>query len=143
MYSGVAFNLIKYTVFRKLSNQGYKQRHGLFFHLSKAQHTEEPRKRTEGNVFCYIIFQVAFEALKRPGWDDIALDDIGLTNGGCRENVYPEPTLVPTTPTTPLLPSKFYSQESISLLEYFKSIVEDLWLLLHSSSKQDRQWQKI
>uniref|UniRef100_A0ABM5FV81 Enteropeptidase n=1 Tax=Pogona vitticeps TaxID=103695 RepID=A0ABM5FV81_9SAUR len=50
-------------------------------------------------------FKVAFEALKRPGWDDIALDDIGLTNGGCRENVYPEPTLVPTTPTTPQLPT--------------------------------------
>ncbi|KAJ7320479.1 hypothetical protein JRQ81_019990, partial [Phrynocephalus forsythii] len=50
-------------------------------------------------------FKVAFDALKKPGWDDIAIDDIGLANGSCKENVYPEPTLVPTTPTTPLLPT--------------------------------------
>ncbi|XP_034970884.2 enteropeptidase isoform X3 [Zootoca vivipara] len=50
-------------------------------------------------------FKVAFDAFKRPGWDGIALDDIGLTNGGCNETVYPEPTLVPTIPTTPQLPT--------------------------------------
>ncbi|XP_053164891.1 enteropeptidase [Hemicordylus capensis] len=48
-------------------------------------------------------FKVAFDAFKRPGWDDIAIDDIELTNGACTESVYPEPTLVPTTPTTPQL----------------------------------------
>ncbi|XP_062983770.1 enteropeptidase [Elgaria multicarinata webbii] len=50
-------------------------------------------------------FKVAFDAFKRQGWDNIAVDDIELANGGCMENVYPEPTLVPTIPTTPLLPS--------------------------------------
>nr|XP_028582781.1 enteropeptidase isoform X2 [Podarcis muralis] len=50
-------------------------------------------------------FKVAFDAFKRPGWDGIALDDIGLTNGGCNETVYPEPTMVPTVPTTPQLPT--------------------------------------
>ncbi|KAM6447209.1 enteropeptidase isoform 7-T7 [Liasis olivaceus] len=50
-------------------------------------------------------FKVAFEALKKPGWDNIAIDDIGLSDGLCTENTYPEPTLVPTVPTTPLLPT--------------------------------------
>ncbi|XP_026556645.1 enteropeptidase [Pseudonaja textilis] len=50
-------------------------------------------------------FKVAFEAFKRPGWHDIAIDDIGLLNGACAESMYPEPTLVPTTPTTLLLPT--------------------------------------
>uniref|UniRef100_A0ACB8FHK7 Enteropeptidase n=1 Tax=Sphaerodactylus townsendi TaxID=933632 RepID=A0ACB8FHK7_9SAUR len=50
-------------------------------------------------------FKVAFDAIKRPGWDDIAIDDIGLTSGGCTESPYPEPTLIPTVPTTPLLPT--------------------------------------
>ncbi|XP_063161542.1 enteropeptidase [Candoia aspera] len=42
-------------------------------------------------------FKVAFDAIKKPGWDNIAIDDIGLSNGVCTENAYPEPTLVPTT----------------------------------------------
>ncbi|XP_008105855.1 enteropeptidase isoform X1 [Anolis carolinensis] len=50
-------------------------------------------------------FKVAFDGFKRPGWDNIAIDDIGLTNGGCKESLYPEPTLVPTIPTTPQLPT--------------------------------------
>ncbi|XP_077198540.1 enteropeptidase isoform X2 [Paroedura picta] len=50
-------------------------------------------------------FKVAFDALKIPGWDGIAIDDIGLTNGHCTESPYPEPTLIPTVPTTPLLPT--------------------------------------
>ncbi|XP_060091256.1 enteropeptidase [Heteronotia binoei] len=50
-------------------------------------------------------FKVAFDAIKRPGWDDIAIDDIGLTNGHCTESPYPEPTRIPTVPTTPLLPT--------------------------------------
>ncbi|XP_061483883.1 enteropeptidase isoform X3 [Rhineura floridana] len=50
-------------------------------------------------------FKVAFDAFKRPGWDGIAIDDIGLTNGGCTESIYPEPTLVPTVATTPQLPT--------------------------------------
>nr|XP_056714183.1 enteropeptidase [Euleptes europaea] len=50
-------------------------------------------------------FKVAFDAVKRPGWDDIAIDDIGLTNGGCPESPYPDPTVIPTVPTTPLLPT--------------------------------------
>ncbi|KAL7983544.1 hypothetical protein Chor_000420, partial [Crotalus horridus] len=50
-------------------------------------------------------FKVAFEALKRYYWNDIALDDIGLSNGACAKSIYPEPTLVPTIPTTFLLPT--------------------------------------
>ncbi|KAH0624897.1 hypothetical protein JD844_032792 [Phrynosoma platyrhinos] len=50
-------------------------------------------------------FKVAFDAFKRPGWDDIAIDDVQLTSGGCKESVYPEPTLVPIISTTPQLPT--------------------------------------
>uniref|UniRef100_A0A8D2L3B4 Enteropeptidase n=1 Tax=Varanus komodoensis TaxID=61221 RepID=A0A8D2L3B4_VARKO len=50
-------------------------------------------------------FKVAFDAFKVWGQNDIAIDDIGLINGHCIESVYPEPTLVPTVPTTPLLPT--------------------------------------
>ncbi|XP_015269761.1 PREDICTED: enteropeptidase, partial [Gekko japonicus] len=50
-------------------------------------------------------FKVAFDAIKRPGWDDVAIDDIGLTNGLCTESPYPEPTHIPTVPTTPFLPT--------------------------------------
>ncbi|KAF7251190.1 Enteropeptidase [Varanus komodoensis] len=53
-------------------------------------------------------FKVAFDAFKVWGQNDIAIDDIGLINGHCIESVYPEPTLVPTVPTTPLLPSVWY-----------------------------------
>ncbi|XP_066477386.1 enteropeptidase [Tiliqua scincoides] len=50
-------------------------------------------------------FKVAFDAFKRFGWDDIALDDISLTNGGCADSVYPEPTHVPIVTTTPQQPT--------------------------------------
>ncbi|KAJ6662469.1 hypothetical protein lerEdw1_011883 [Lerista edwardsae] len=53
-------------------------------------------------------FKVAFDAFKRFGWDDIALDDIGLTNGVCTNSVYPEPTHVPIVTTTPQQPSVWY-----------------------------------
>ncbi|KFO24146.1 Enteropeptidase [Fukomys damarensis] len=43
-------------------------------------------------------FKIAFNAFKNPRLSDIALDDISLTNGICNENLYPEPTLVPTPP---------------------------------------------
>ncbi|KAM3836525.1 enteropeptidase [Vipera latastei] len=50
-------------------------------------------------------FKVAFEAFKTKRWKYVALDDIGLSNGACAESIYPEPTLVPTIPTTLLLPT--------------------------------------
>uniref|UniRef100_A0A8B9J7Z0 Transmembrane serine protease 15 n=1 Tax=Astyanax mexicanus TaxID=7994 RepID=A0A8B9J7Z0_ASTMX len=44
---------------------------------------------------------IVFEARKNGGLrNDIALDDVTLTSGPCRENPYPEPTPVPL-PTTP------------------------------------------
>ncbi|XP_053561165.1 enteropeptidase [Bombina bombina] len=48
---------------------------------------------------------VAFNAIKNPGFSDIALDDIGLVPRSCNESAFPQPTHVPTIPTTPLLPS--------------------------------------
>ncbi|XP_064379657.1 enteropeptidase [Dromaius novaehollandiae] len=50
-------------------------------------------------------FKVIFDAFKRPGQSDIALDDIGLTKGKCNESIYLEPTVVPTSPTVPSLPT--------------------------------------
>ncbi|KAM5281293.1 enteropeptidase [Ctenodactylus gundi] len=50
-----------------------------------------------------VEFKVAFHALKRPSLSDIALDDISLTHGICNGSLYPEPTLVPTSP--PELPT--------------------------------------
>ncbi|KAG5843687.1 hypothetical protein ANANG_G00153550 [Anguilla anguilla] len=48
---------------------------------------------------------VVFEAQKKGGMrNDIALDDISLTNGRCVEGVYPEPTPVPTPTTPPPIP---------------------------------------
>ncbi|XP_078416606.1 enteropeptidase [Cetorhinus maximus] len=45
--------------------------------------------------------RVVFEAIKSTGrFSDIALDDISLTNGTCKESEYPEPTAEPK-PTTP------------------------------------------
>ncbi|KAM6224886.1 enteropeptidase [Rhynchocyon petersi] len=48
-------------------------------------------------------FKIAFDAFKINIMGDIALDDIGLTNGICNVSLYPEPTLVPTPP--PELPT--------------------------------------
>ncbi|XP_048201899.1 enteropeptidase [Perognathus longimembris pacificus] len=45
-----------------------------------------------------VQFKVAFNAIKNPFLGDIALDDINLTYGICNESLYPEPTLVPTSP---------------------------------------------
>ncbi|KAJ8347859.1 hypothetical protein SKAU_G00264480 [Synaphobranchus kaupii] len=48
---------------------------------------------------------VVFEAEKNRGIrNDIALDDISLTNGPCVEGVYPDPTPVPTPTTPPPIP---------------------------------------
>ncbi|XP_041439310.1 enteropeptidase isoform X2 [Xenopus laevis] len=48
---------------------------------------------------------VAFEAIQNQRFGDIAIDDIGLFPGSCNESGFPEPTRVPTVPTTALLPS--------------------------------------
>ncbi|NXO99434.1 ENTK Enteropeptidase, partial [Certhia brachydactyla] len=50
-------------------------------------------------------FKVIFDAFKKRGPSDIAVDDIGLTKGKCNENNYIEPTVRPTVPTTPLVPT--------------------------------------
>ncbi|XP_062431170.1 enteropeptidase [Rhea pennata] len=50
-------------------------------------------------------FKIIFDAFKRPGQSDIALDDIGLTTGKCNESVYLEPTVIPASPTMPSLPT--------------------------------------
>uniref|UniRef100_A0A8C8R707 Enteropeptidase n=1 Tax=Pelusios castaneus TaxID=367368 RepID=A0A8C8R707_9SAUR len=50
-------------------------------------------------------FKVILDAFKNPGQSDIALDDIGLISGKCKESDYPEPTLIPTTTTPPSLPT--------------------------------------
>ncbi|NXN79529.1 ENTK Enteropeptidase, partial [Bombycilla garrulus] len=48
-------------------------------------------------------FKVIFDAFKRRGASDIAVDDIGLTKGQCNEDNYVEPTVRPTVATTPLV----------------------------------------
>ncbi|XP_026267732.2 enteropeptidase isoform X1 [Urocitellus parryii] len=48
-------------------------------------------------------FKVVFSAIKNQILSDIALDDISLTQGICNQSLYPEPTLVPTSP--PELPT--------------------------------------
>ncbi|NXC01316.1 ENTK Enteropeptidase, partial [Orthonyx spaldingii] len=50
-------------------------------------------------------FKVIFDAFKRRGPSDIAVDDIGLTRGKCNDNNYVEPTVKPTVATTPLVPT--------------------------------------
>ncbi|XP_067399003.1 enteropeptidase [Emydura macquarii macquarii] len=50
-------------------------------------------------------FKVILDAFKNPGLSDIALDDIGLISGTCKESSYPEPTLVPTSTTPPSFPT--------------------------------------
>lgn len=60
----------------------------------------------EITIFKWYAFQVVFEAQKNIGLrNDIAIDDIGLTNGSCVEGVYPEPTPVPPPTTLPPQPS--------------------------------------
>ncbi|MBN3306176.1 ENTK Enteropeptidase, partial [Amia calva] len=49
---------------------------------------------------------IVFEAQKSRGLrNDIALDDIRLSNGPCVDGVHPEPTLVPTPTTPPAQPT--------------------------------------
>ncbi|NXH06763.1 ENTK Enteropeptidase, partial [Loxia leucoptera] len=50
-------------------------------------------------------FKVIFDAFKRRGPSDIAVDDTGLTKGKCNEDNYVEPTVRPTAATTPLVPT--------------------------------------
>ncbi|NWZ13925.1 ENTK Enteropeptidase, partial [Agelaius phoeniceus] len=50
-------------------------------------------------------FKVIFDAFKRRGPSDIAVDDTALTKGKCNEDNYVEPTVRPTAPTTPLVPT--------------------------------------
>uniref|UniRef100_A0A8C9NC77 Enteropeptidase n=1 Tax=Serinus canaria TaxID=9135 RepID=A0A8C9NC77_SERCA len=50
-------------------------------------------------------FKVIFDAFKRRGPSDIAVDDTGLTKGKCNEDNYVEPTVRPTPATTPLIPT--------------------------------------
>ncbi|XP_008945053.1 PREDICTED: enteropeptidase, partial [Merops nubicus] len=50
-------------------------------------------------------FKVIFDAFKRRGPSDIALDDIGLTKGKCNESSYVEPTAIPTVTTVPSVPT--------------------------------------
>ncbi|KFO89044.1 Enteropeptidase, partial [Buceros rhinoceros silvestris] len=50
-------------------------------------------------------FKVIFDAFKRFGPSDIALDDIGLTKGKCNESNYAEPTAIPTVTTAPSVPT--------------------------------------
>uniref|UniRef100_A0A663EFC8 Enteropeptidase n=1 Tax=Aquila chrysaetos chrysaetos TaxID=223781 RepID=A0A663EFC8_AQUCH len=50
-------------------------------------------------------FKVIFDAFKKHGPSDIALDDIGLTKGKCNESIYVEPTVIPTATTVPSVPT--------------------------------------
>ncbi|KAJ7402853.1 transmembrane protease, serine 15 [Pitangus sulphuratus] len=50
-------------------------------------------------------FKVIFDAFKRRGVSDIAVDDISLTKGKCNESNYVEPTAMPTVTTTPSVPT--------------------------------------
>ncbi|KAK2540965.1 Tmprss15 [Columba guinea] len=51
-------------------------------------------------------FKVIFDAFRKPGQSEIALDDISLTKGKCDESNYVEPTAIPTVTTLPSVPSK-------------------------------------
>lgn len=57
-------------------------------------------------IFFFHEFQVIFDAFKKRGPSDIALDDIGLTKGKCNESNYVEPTVIPVVTTVPSVPSK-------------------------------------
>ncbi|XP_051469663.1 enteropeptidase [Apus apus] len=50
-------------------------------------------------------FKVIFDAFKKRGPSDIALDDIGLTEGKCNESTYVEPTVIPDVTTVPSVPT--------------------------------------
>uniref|UniRef100_A0A8B9M5V5 Enteropeptidase n=1 Tax=Accipiter nisus TaxID=211598 RepID=A0A8B9M5V5_9AVES len=50
-------------------------------------------------------FKVIFDAFKKHGPSDIALDDIGLIKGKCNESIYVEPTVIPTATTVPSVPT--------------------------------------
>uniref|UniRef100_A0A8C3KHB0 Enteropeptidase n=1 Tax=Calidris pygmaea TaxID=425635 RepID=A0A8C3KHB0_9CHAR len=50
-------------------------------------------------------FKVIFDAFKKRGPSDIALDDIGLTKGKCNESNSVEPTVIPVATTVPSVPT--------------------------------------
>ncbi|KFZ59971.1 Enteropeptidase, partial [Antrostomus carolinensis] len=50
-------------------------------------------------------FKVIFDAFKKRGPSDIALDDIGLIKGKCNESIYVEPTVIPPVTTVPSVPT--------------------------------------
>ncbi|XP_074716864.1 enteropeptidase [Strix uralensis] len=50
-------------------------------------------------------FKVIFDAFKKRGPSDIALDDIGLTKGKCNESIHVEATVIPTVTTVPSVPT--------------------------------------
>uniref|UniRef100_A0A8C6J1U2 Enteropeptidase n=1 Tax=Melopsittacus undulatus TaxID=13146 RepID=A0A8C6J1U2_MELUD len=50
-------------------------------------------------------FKVIFDAFKRPGLSDIAVDDIGLTKGKCNDSIYVEPTVIPSVTAVPSVPT--------------------------------------
>uniref|UniRef100_A0A663N6Y9 Enteropeptidase n=1 Tax=Athene cunicularia TaxID=194338 RepID=A0A663N6Y9_ATHCN len=50
-------------------------------------------------------FKVIFDAFKKRGPSDIALDDIGLTKGKCNQSIHVEPTVIPTVTTVPTVPT--------------------------------------
>ncbi|XP_030310831.1 enteropeptidase [Calypte anna] len=50
-------------------------------------------------------FKVIFDAFKKRGPSDIALDDIGLTKGKCNESNYVDPTVIPDVTTVPSVPT--------------------------------------
>ncbi|XP_009882165.1 PREDICTED: enteropeptidase [Charadrius vociferus] len=50
-------------------------------------------------------FKVIFDAFKKRGPSDIALDDIGLTKGKCNDSIYVEPTVIPVVTTVPSVPT--------------------------------------
>ncbi|XP_061222700.1 enteropeptidase [Neopsephotus bourkii] len=50
-------------------------------------------------------FKVIFDAFKRPGLSDIAVDDIGLTKGKCNDSIYVEPSVIPSVTAVPSGPT--------------------------------------
>ncbi|NXL61667.1 ENTK Enteropeptidase, partial [Chordeiles acutipennis] len=50
-------------------------------------------------------FKVIFDAFKKRGPSDIALDDISLIKGKCNESIYVEPTVIPPVTTVPSVPT--------------------------------------
>lgn len=69
------------------------------------------RKLKNVSLNCKILFffhelQIIFDAFKKRGPSDIAVDDIGLIKGKCNDSTYVEPTVIPPVTTVPSVPSK-------------------------------------